>query len=84
VTARRVAVIGGGWAGLAAAIEATSLGAAVSLFEMAPQLGGRARSVESDGLMLDNGQHIMIGAYVQTLRLMHSRFWLTTWYPFLW
>jgi len=70
VTARRVAVIGGGWAGLAAAIEATSLGARVSLFEMAPQLGGRARSVESDSLVLDNGQHIMIGAYVETLRMM--------------
>jgi squalene-associated FAD-dependent desaturase len=72
VTARRVAVIGGGWAGLAAAVEATSLGARVSLFEMAPQLGGRARSVESDTLTLDNGQHIMIGAYVETLRMMRT------------
>ncbi len=70
MTARRVAVIGGGWAGLAAAVEATSLGACVSLFEMAPQLGGRARSVASDDLTLDNGQHIMIGAYVETLRMM--------------
>lgn len=43
---RRVAVIGGGWAGLAAAVEAASLGAAVTLLEMAPALGGRARSLE--------------------------------------
>lgn len=68
--ARRIAVIGGGWAGISAAIEATSLGAQVSLFEMAPQLGGRARSIQIDGLALDNGQHILIGAYVETLRMM--------------
>jgi len=72
VTARRVAVIGGGWAGISAAIEATSLGAKVTLFEMAPQLGGRARSVDVEGLALDNGQHILIGAYVETLRMMRT------------
>ena len=66
----RVAVIGGGWAGLAAAVEATLRGHAVTLYEMAPQLGGRARRVDVGGLALDNGQHILIGAYAQTLRLM--------------
>jgi squalene-associated FAD-dependent desaturase len=69
---RRVAVVGGGWAGLAAAVEATLRGHAVTLFEMAPQWGGRARRVDIDGLSLDNGQHIMIGAYRETLRLMRS------------
>ena len=67
----RVAVIGAGWSGLAAALEATSLGAAVTLFEMAPAAGGRARDLNAgsdDGL--DNGQHICIGAYTETLRLM--------------
>ena len=68
--ARRVAVIGGGWAGLAAAVEATSLGHEVTLFEMASTLGGRARSFEASGLQLDNGQHILIGAYVETLALL--------------
>lgn len=67
---RRVAVIGGGWAGLAAAVEATARGHEVSVFEMAAQLGGRARGVEIDGQWLDNGQHILIGAYVETLALM--------------
>ena len=67
-----MAIVGGGWAGLAAAVEATQLGHAVTLFEMAAQLGGRARGVEIDGLMLDNGQHILIGAYTQTLRLMRT------------
>jgi hydroxysqualene dehydroxylase len=73
VTASRtVAVIGGGWAGLAAAVEATRLGHRVTLFEMAPQLGGRSRGVEANGLMLDNGQHILIGAYSATLALMRT------------
>ncbi|MEY8875447.1 MAG: hydroxysqualene dehydroxylase HpnE [Leptothrix sp. (in: b-proteobacteria)] len=69
----RIAVIGGGWAGLAAAVEATAQAHAVSLFEMAPQLGGRARSLapaDDAGLRLDNGQHILIGAYTATLALM--------------
>jgi hydroxysqualene dehydroxylase len=69
---RRVAVIGGGWAGLAAAVEATRRGHAVTLFEMAPHPGGRARDVQSNGFALDNGQHILIGAYVETLALMRT------------
>ena len=68
---RQVAVVGGGWAGIAAAVNATTRGHQVTLLEMAPRLGGRARSVEHDEhLSLDNGQHILIGAYVQTLALM--------------
>ncbi|WP_198320729.1 hydroxysqualene dehydroxylase HpnE [Azohydromonas aeria] len=63
-----MAVVGGGWAGLAAAVEAVSRGHRVTLFEMAPRLGGRARALP-DGV-LDNGQHILIGAYRQTLALM--------------
>ena len=67
---RRIAVIGGGWAGIAAAIEATTRGHRVTLFEMAAQLGGRARKVDIDGLAVDNGQHILIGACTQTLALL--------------
>ena len=63
-------MIGGGWAGLAAAVEATRLGHAVTLFEMAGQFGGRARSVSVDHRSLDNGQHILIGAYSATLAMM--------------
>ena len=66
----QVAVIGGGWAGLAAAVRATEAGHRVTLHEMAAHWGGRARSVEVQGLALDNGQHILIGAYVRTLALM--------------
>ena len=66
----RVAVVGGGWAGLAAAVELACGGAAVTLFEAGRVLGGRARSVELDGRMLDNGQHLLLGAYADTLDLM--------------
>jgi len=65
-----LAVVGAGWAGLAAAVEATRAGAHVTLFEMAPAAGGRARDVISHGSVLDNGAHICIGAYVETLRLL--------------
>ena len=65
-------MIGGGWAGLAAAIEATRLGHRVTLFEMSTQLGGRSRAVAAAGMTLDNGQHIMIGAYTATLGLMRA------------
>lgn len=68
----KLAIVGGGWAGLAAAIDATRRGYQVTLFEMAPQLGGRSRGVDADGLALDNGQHILIGAYVETLALMRT------------
>jgi squalene-associated FAD-dependent desaturase len=72
VTARSVAVVGAGWAGLAAAVEAVQAGHRVTVFEMAPQPGGRAREVRVDDHLLDNGQHILIGAYVETLRLMRT------------
>ena len=71
----KLAVVGGGWAGLAAAIEARRRGLDVTLFEAARTLGGRARTLEADGAgiskgQLDNGQHILIGAYTETIRLM--------------
>lgn len=63
-------MVGGGWAGLAAAVQATRLGHRVVVFEMAHHLGGRARQVNVGDLTLDNGQHILIGAYTRTLSLM--------------
>lgn len=65
-------IVGGGWAGLAAAIRATQQGWRVRLLEAAPQLGGRARRIQHQGLALDNGQHILIGAYRDTLQLMRT------------
>lgn len=65
-----VAVVGGGWAGCAAALELARAGVRVTLFEAQRTLGGRARSLQVGGATLDNGQHIMLGAYSETLRLM--------------
>jgi squalene-associated FAD-dependent desaturase len=67
---KTVAVIGGGWAGCAAAVDLAAAGCTVTLFEAARTLGGRARGVEVRGRMLDNGQHILLGAYSGTLRLL--------------
>ncbi len=67
---QRIAIIGGGWAGIAAAIELTLAGRPVTLFEAAPLLGGRARAMRWQGLEIDNGPHLMLGAYTETLRLI--------------
>ena len=71
----KIAIIGAGWAGMAAAVEARQAGHETVVFEASRNLGGRARSVNArlpngTGIALDNGQHILIGAYVETLRLM--------------
>lgn len=71
MTRRRIAVVGAGWSGLAAAVQACAAGHQVAVFEMAREPGGRARRAADDGgIALDNGQHILIGAYVECLRLM--------------
>jgi squalene-associated FAD-dependent desaturase len=69
---RHIAVIGAGWAGCAAAVELADAGHRVTLIESARTLGGRARAVALDGRSLDNGQHILLGAYTECLRLMHK------------
>lgn len=69
----KLAVIGGGWAGMAAAVSATEAGAQVTVFEAARRWGGRARAVTGpNGENLDNGQHILIGAYSACLGLMQK------------
>ncbi len=73
----KVAVVGAGWAGLAAAIEAVRRGHQVTLLEATRELGGRARTLaltlpDGDSVDVDNGQHILIGAYCETLALMRQ------------
>ena len=65
-----VAIVGGGCAGLAAAATLAEHGVAVTLYETSRQLGGRARGLNWKSRRLDNGQHILIGAYRETLHLM--------------
>jgi len=66
----RVAIVGAGYAGMAAAVTLAQRGVPVTVFEAGPVPGGRARRVVSQGTELDNGQHILIGAYAELLRLM--------------
>lgn len=44
----------------------------MTIFEPAKQLGGRARGITYKSVMLDNGQHIMLGAYRETLALLEA------------
>lgn len=80
---RHIAVIGGGWAGSAAAVTLARQGCQVSLFESARVLGGRARRVSfrpvttpdsgmTADITVDNGQHILLGAYTSTLALLKT------------
>jgi len=69
-----VAIIGGGLAGLAAASSLAERDVKTTVLEAGSQIGGRARSVavEFNGQVtqLDNGQHILLGAYHETLKLL--------------
>lgn len=65
-----VAIIGAGYAGLACAVELAANGVQVNVFDRSHVLGGRARVVAQHGRRLDNGQHILIGAYTELARLL--------------
>jgi hydroxysqualene dehydroxylase len=70
----RWVVIGAGWSGLACAVEAVRCGAAVTLVDAAPTIGGRARRVDlrigDQDFTVDNGQHLLLGACTETIALM--------------
>jgi squalene-associated FAD-dependent desaturase len=59
--AARVAVVGGGLAGLTAAVALQEAGCRVELFERSRLLGGRTTSFVVDGQEVDNGQHVFLG-----------------------
>ena len=67
-----VAVIGAGWSGLACAVTLADRGVPVAVFEASRHPGGRARRVTVEGIDLDNGQHVLIGACSETLALMSA------------
>lgn len=65
-------VVGGGWAGLAAASKLAKKSKPLLLLESAKQLGGRARRVSFEKQSVDNGQHMLLGAYEHTLQLLEE------------
>ncbi|MDE2429495.1 MAG: hydroxysqualene dehydroxylase HpnE [Burkholderiales bacterium] len=67
-----MAVIGAGWAGCAAAVHLCQQAQEVYLIEASRTAGGRARQVHLHGKQLDNGQHILLGAYSETLRILQQ------------
>lgn len=74
---RHVAVIGGGYAGMAAAVTLAQHGIKVTVYEAGKVLGGRARQLNlpnpaysQTDTPLDNGQHLLLGAYQTTLSLV--------------
>jgi squalene synthase HpnD len=71
---KKVAVLGAGYAGLACAAELVMRGHEVTLLESRALLGGRAHSFvdPKTGLVLDNGQHILMGCYHETLTLLRQ------------
>jgi squalene-associated FAD-dependent desaturase len=69
-TVSQVGIVGAGWAGLACALTLAEAGVRVSVFDAARTAGGRARRVGHAGADLDNGQHLLVGAYRETLALI--------------
>lgn len=67
-----VAIIGGGYSGMAAAVTLSAAGVPVTVFESSRQPGGRARRVWHKETLLDNGQHILLGCYQHTLQLIEQ------------
>lgn len=67
-----VAIIGGGFAGLAAATALVEQGVPVRVFEARPRLGGRAATHRDPrtGEAIDNGQHLLAGCYTETLAML--------------
>ena len=66
---RKVNIVGGGIAGLLAAIELARSGVQVTVFEAAAELGGRARTKQTDGFSLNQGPHALYitGAFKREL-----------------
>jgi squalene-associated FAD-dependent desaturase len=67
-----VLIVGGGFAGLAAGVALAGAGRQLRLLEQKPHLGGRAFSFlePTTGSVVDNGQHLLMGCYHQTLRFL--------------
>ncbi len=80
----RVVIVGGGWSGLSAALHLShNPQLEVTILEAAPQAGGRARGLDwqtaAGSVPIDNGQHLILGAYVESLALLREAGALSRW-----
>ena len=70
----KVAVVGGGLAGLAAALDLVDAGAEVTVHEARPTLGGAVQTLperdDDPKPPPDNGQHIALGCFTEYLRFL--------------
>jgi len=67
-----IVVIGAGFAGLSAAVRAAGTGARVLVLEARSRLGGRATAFadRETGELVDNGQHVLLGCYTETMAFL--------------
>jgi squalene-associated FAD-dependent desaturase len=70
MTGPRIVVVGGGLAGITAALDAADAGATVTLLERRRRLGGLTWSFEHDGRQVDNGQHVFLRCCTAYLRFL--------------
>ncbi|MEM8558165.1 MAG: FAD-dependent oxidoreductase, partial [Bacteroidota bacterium] len=63
-----IAIVGGGLAGLTAARTLAAHGVAFTLLEASDGLGGRVRTDEVDGFLLDRGFQVLLTAYPEAQR----------------
>jgi squalene-associated FAD-dependent desaturase len=72
-TKQSIAIVGAGWSGLTAALTlARRQDTSVTVFEANRIAGGRARTVYDGSMTWDNGQHLLISAYMHTLSMLES------------
>ncbi|MGA0199406.1 MAG: FAD-dependent oxidoreductase, partial [Prochlorotrichaceae cyanobacterium] len=68
---KRVAIVGAGLAGMAAAVDLVDAGYQVDLYESRPFVGGKVGSwVDADGNHVEMGLHVFFGCYYQLFDLM--------------
>ena len=71
MSAPRVVVVGGGLAGITAALRCADAGRAVDLLEAKPRLGGLTYSFRRGDLHVDNGQHVFLRCCTAYRALLH-------------
>lgn len=66
----QVIIVGGGLAGLCCALHLQEAGISSKIFEASDEVGGRARTDESEGFLLDRGFQVLLTAYPEARRVL--------------